>query len=354
MALPTELLDHILSFLQSDKPALRACAKSHPLLSQLTEPHLYAQISLWTCLQVHPPNPNLFGTSNLARLLSKSPRVVHYIRKLDISIYGKYFSLVERRLKEISAFLPRLLALKSISLSSDYSWERLPAYFCQAFWTALRSPSMQHVSISRVINFPLLNVLTREECKITQLTIHDRFYYNWSQSIRTPTKWSSPLESLCLKNCDRWFLNNVTTWLDKSGMQFRSLECSSAWNDSNTFPKLLTSSSNSLTSLDLDIELRKTRMFVVSLSSFGSSSSSQHSMTSDPSHLMSSIVHSTSSQSPYPPFHILCTLLSMPNLSMFPKLQLSLWEGGVSILPYLSSRNCSPATLPPIPHHFDI
>ena len=210
MALPTELLDHILSFLQSDKAALRACAESHPLLSQLTEPYLYAHISLWTCLQ--HPNSNHFGTSKLARLLSDSPRVVHYIRKLDISIYGKYLSTVDHRLKEISAFLPRLLELTSISLSSTYSWERLPAYFCQAFWTALRSPSVQHVSISRVINFPLLNVLTREECKITQLTIHDRFYYNWSQSIRTTTKWSSPLESLCLKNCDRWFLNNVTTW----------------------------------------------------------------------------------------------------------------------------------------------
>jgi len=48
MALPAELLDHILSFLQSDPETLKTCSESHPSLSQLAEPYLYAHVLLKT------------------------------------------------------------------------------------------------------------------------------------------------------------------------------------------------------------------------------------------------------------------------------------------------------------------
>jgi len=48
MALPAEILDHILSFLGSDTAALKRCSESHPSLCQLAERYLYSRILLTT------------------------------------------------------------------------------------------------------------------------------------------------------------------------------------------------------------------------------------------------------------------------------------------------------------------
>src|SRR6266542_256076 len=112
MALPVEILDHILSFLQSDPAALRACSESHPSLSQLAESHLYSQIVFKVNASFSYQTYSVF-----ANLLSKRPDIAQAIRDLKIQVYAHPSTErnVVRLLEEISSILPMLLVLKRIS-----------------------------------------------------------------------------------------------------------------------------------------------------------------------------------------------------------------------------------------------
>src|SRR6266704_3028743 len=131
MNLPAEILDYILSFLQSDPVALKASSQSHPLLSKLAEPYLYAHISLRTDDTL--PDHNL-GVFDLSKLLSDSPHLARYICSLHI-VFAKYESdgpdvQVNRHVEEISAILPILSALNTITLERiSGSPEQLPECF---------------------------------------------------------------------------------------------------------------------------------------------------------------------------------------------------------------------------------
>src|SRR6266498_3408781 len=110
MALPAEILSHILSFLQSDPAALKTCSESHPSLCQFAEPYLYSHFLLTTDNSSSKP-------ANLIELLTKRPYIVHYIRSLEIYVSDhENETKRRRRLKEISTILPKLLALRAITL----------------------------------------------------------------------------------------------------------------------------------------------------------------------------------------------------------------------------------------------
>ena len=47
MALPAELLDHILSFLKSDPEILETCSESHPLLCHTFGSDIFQYKRLW-------------------------------------------------------------------------------------------------------------------------------------------------------------------------------------------------------------------------------------------------------------------------------------------------------------------
>ena len=170
MNLPAEILDLILSFLQSDPVALRACCESHPSLSKLAEPYLYAHIYLRTDDMF--PEQNL-GVFDLSKLLSNSPHLVHYVFSLHI-VFVKYESdgpdVVNRHVEEISAILPLLSALKTITLKSDIFGgpRQLPECFTLVFLDCLCLPSMQKVRILNFYDIPSV------ECKpITRLPVRD-------------------------------------------------------------------------------------------------------------------------------------------------------------------------------------
>ena len=93
MALPAELLDHILSFLQSDPETLKSCSESHSPLSQLAEPYLYHHVLFKT-----DESEQLFKPENLAELLSKRPYIAHYIRSLEIRVGGSLNKKARRKL----------------------------------------------------------------------------------------------------------------------------------------------------------------------------------------------------------------------------------------------------------------
>ena len=158
MNLPAEILDHILSFLRSDPVALRACCESHPSLSKLAEPYLYARISLRTDDMFPEQNLSVF---DLSKLLSNSPHLVHYIFSLHIVFVGYQPDVqVNRHVEEISAILPLLSALRTITLERGRgSPGQLPESFTLVFMDCLLLPSMHKVRILNLDDIPLM------ECK---------------------------------------------------------------------------------------------------------------------------------------------------------------------------------------------
>jgi len=260
MNLPTEILNYILSYLQSDQAALKACIETHTRLSQLAERYLYADITLRTD---DLPTGN-FGTSNLARLLSDKPHLIHHIRHLVIGVVGLIKQDVFQHAEKIAAILPLLSSLRKITLRHfKYSWKELPDAFHRAFLECLHLPSMQDVRVSRVIDFPFMVVLSGECKSITRLTVQNCSCkrVTWGQphlkyDALYDRNRSAPFKSLCLENCNGIFLKIFLTWVEKRGLGFRSLEIF-PWNisDFDALPRVISRSSNSLTSLDLDIRL---------------------------------------------------------------------------------------------------
>ena len=269
MALPAELLDHILSFLQSDPETLKSCSESHSPLSQLAEPYLYHHVLLKT-----DESEQLFKPENLTELLSKRPYIAHYIRSLEIHVGGgRDKEAQQRRLEEISTILPYLLALKVVTLnhtpSPYFGWEAQPESFRQAFLDCLRLQTMQDVCIKQVYGFPFGSALNSRCKSIWSLTVSGGL---WRSSSNPPqisnldvdgllTNQGLPLKSLCIKSCGKSFLKGFAAWFATCGSQLQSLKFSSYERYAyDSLPMLLTSSSNSLTSLDIDLGLFRARM----------------------------------------------------------------------------------------------
>ena len=266
MALPVEILDHILSFLQSDPAALRACSESHPSLSQLAESHLYSQIVFKVNASFSYQTYSVF-----ANLLSKRPDIAQAIRDLKIQVYAHPSTErnVVRLLEEISSILPMLLVLKRISLYSystqKFGWPELPRNFRVAFLKCLRLPSMQGISLIYLTDFPFTSLLNNECKTIKNLTVNGHCLSKDIFQMDSPTgparlNQSISLESLsfCIPstaNVIQQFIAQVTTVI----VQLRSLKIGAMGNYS-LLSMLLSNYSNTLTSLSLDIEIRNLRM----------------------------------------------------------------------------------------------
>jgi len=267
MALPPEILDHILSFLQSDPAALKSCSESHPSLSQLAEPYLYAHVLLRT-----DDESQLFKPENLTELLSKRPYIVYYIRSLEIDVRNGHDKETRRCcLEEISTILPNLSALREITLdhssSPGFGWEAQPESFRRAFLDCFRSQTMQDVHVKHVLLFPFRSALNGE-CSIRSLTVRGGLWQrsnpNQINNLDSDGPFMNqgiPLKSLCIQLCGEEFLHGFVPWFATCRPQLHSLEFFSLDDRGyDSLPRLLTSSSNSLTSLDLNVELASTRM----------------------------------------------------------------------------------------------
>jgi len=233
MALPAELLDHILSFLQSDPETLKSCSESHSPLSQLAEPYLYHHVLFKT-----DESEQLFKPENLAELLSKRPYIAHYIRSLEIRVGGSLNKKARQRcLEEISTILPYLLALKVVTLnhapSPRIGWEAQPESFRQAFLDCLRLQTMQDICIKQVYSFPFGSALNGRCKSIRSLTVSGGI---WQSSSNPPqiynldldgllTNQGLPLKSLCIKSCGECLLRGFAAWFaTSSGKSEKNLE----------------------------------------------------------------------------------------------------------------------------------
>ena len=244
MSLPTDLLDLILSFLQEDHAALRVCAESHPILSQLAERYSYAHVTV---------DENTIIMSEIqvgARftvVLSTRPHIANYVRSLEVSISSPWRISFPQALPTVLSSLPCLTKIRLTS-NGSIGWWSLPETFRTTLIGAFHLPSMKGISIMHMHSFPLSAL---NGCNgVKDLTLGGcKFNVNM-----TPNDVDRLLlESLSIKDCGREFLDRLITWAPTRNL--RALELARFWyhSDYAKVPRLLSNSSNLLTFLSVDL-----------------------------------------------------------------------------------------------------
>jgi len=243
MSLPADVLDYILSFLESDFVTLKACSLAHPFLSQIAERYLYSTLKLQhggviacTGLQMSEFNQFLLNT----------PRIGSFVRTVVVQIRPELLSDPVH----ISSILQQLSLVKRVSLiqqdsRADLSWEKFPETFRQAFLKCLGLQSMKELSLESVTNFPL-SVL--KDCKTIKTLELDHSVVT-GDTLAHPLP---PIESLSLCGGQK-YLHKVLPWLEK--LNIRSLSFCGFLRDSkdsDVLSDLLACCANCLTTLDLN------------------------------------------------------------------------------------------------------
>ena len=261
MSLPNDLVDYILSFLQSDPVTLKKCAQSHPTLDKLSERYIYANITLCDDLV---PSKDL-RSREFTRILVKRPDIAKHVRSLTVRVSGNSgLEQDKARLSHLDSaafLLPALSGLTKLTIEEQpegwypFSWQTLPETFHQAFLHFIHAQGKKEVSICDVYFFPLswLN-----NCKNVRVTLEhcEETQYDRESTKDMLLSCSEPFEHLSVRSCSETCLENTTAWLQTHNL--RSLEYKvglGGVEESRTFlPQALVACSNSLTNLCLDMD----------------------------------------------------------------------------------------------------
>jgi len=246
MSLPDDVLDHILSFLQSDFHALKACSQSHPKFIPLVERHLYATVTLYDNNTI---SQNGLGTRQFISLLSDNPHIANYIRSLEVEVT---YDLIEsvQYLEDIASVLRMCSLLNKITLKQiPLGWAALPEAFRLAFLDCLHLSTMKAVCIIRVFGFPLKALEYAKNLK--RLTL-----CGWipdGNFIPEPSTYPL-LEDLSIQDCGGVTLGNVTIWPQWVQARNRSLEFLAPFDTIREVGQLqsLLSSCSNILNLNLD------------------------------------------------------------------------------------------------------
>ena len=254
MSLSNDILDYILSFLQSDLVTLKTCAKSHPTLSKLSERYIYAEVTL-----CDDRDTEGIRSSEFTEIVDKSPDIAKHVRSLTVLVV--HGTLLEEyvphvHVVRVACLLPMFsgltdLKIKGIDRSNCFGWPELPVMFQEAFLNFLHTRGKKTVTICRSSCFPLslLNDcenVTMDHCKDTQ--------YDKESTKDALLPCPGPFERLSLLRCSRACLESTVAWLQRHSLH--SLEFDGEWaiDDVGVFlPRALVACSNSLTKLCLDI-----------------------------------------------------------------------------------------------------
>ena len=248
--LPSDVIDYIFSFLQSDCATLRECSKSHPFLALLAERHLYVYIAL----QNHPTrnDPKLLP-SELLEVFAERPEILNNIvQGLSIELIPLQMAEMKRSLEDIASILsiagPRLRSI-TLTARSPVAWRNLDEAFQKAFLNCIRSPSVTEASLQDVVGFQLSELVGRRGLK--RLSLQGRF----RQTTGTFTVLFQPhpileLESLSL--CDFRPLRNIVYWEPLRNLRALDFH-SSKVGDFYALKTLLGHCSGSLTCLRVDL-----------------------------------------------------------------------------------------------------
>ncbi len=222
MSLPTDVVDYILSLLQSDIATLQTCAQSHPTLSELSECYIYANITL------HDDDKYIVNQEGhrlrirkFAQIITKNPNITNHVRSLKVyvaqNVYPELPKAMASYLNIVASTLPTFSRLKKITLSgfgrsSCISWRTLPETFCQAFQRLLHVQHMRDVSIFYASFLPLSLL---NNCK-TRLTLHFCIDGQYDKGSIEDQPYQ-PLEHLSIQCCYET-MKKITSWV-----QLRSL-----------------------------------------------------------------------------------------------------------------------------------
>ena len=240
MSLPDDVLDHILSFLQSDFRALKACSQSHPKFIHLVERHLYATVTLY--------DNNTIETRQFISLLSNNPHIANHIRSLEVEVTRDPIKSLQY-LEDIASVLRMCSLLNKITLKQiTFGWAALPEAFRLAFLDCLRLSSMKAVCIIYVSGFPLAAL--RDAKNLKRLTLR-----GWTPDHDFIPEHSihPSIEDLSIQDCKAVALEKVTTWVQAQNL--RSFEClgpCGTLGEVRQLQSLLSSCSNTLVNLNLD------------------------------------------------------------------------------------------------------
>ncbi|KAF9525888.1 hypothetical protein CPB83DRAFT_908855 [Crepidotus variabilis] len=169
MDTPTELLDHIFSFLRDDIASLRTSFSASKLLKQIAERHFYAHVKLSS---QEPGNNNSHQSTTLNQiqlenLLAERPHIAPYIKSIeaaiteaDIIFWKSNPSKDDTGGTVIST--PQLPSLQMFCISpydpwhhKRIVWDVIPSLL-RMFWENLiRLPTIEKIAIHKITGFPV-------------------------------------------------------------------------------------------------------------------------------------------------------------------------------------------------------
>jgi len=243
MQLSIEVVDHILSFLQSDPVSLKACYNSHPLLSQLAERHQFAHVVLD---DFNTRDTFGFESSEFTKIIHRRPHIAAYVRSIEMKV-------VEYS-QELSSILSMMTLLRKVKLYGGGQWQSIPEHFRQAFLDCTHLRSMEDVTIGRLSDFPLFALYNIKRLTLCQWLDYE---YPPNTTMDDSVAHKFQLDSLSLTDFERDSLRKVIAWLPSC--TFRSLETSVDADyrlDDLPYQGLLDNCSNSLTDLQLSFGSR--------------------------------------------------------------------------------------------------
>ena len=260
MSLPNDLIDYILSFLQSDLDTLQKCAQSHSTLHKLSERYFYADI----VLRDHFGREGIL-TIEFMQLLAKRPDIAKHVRCLTVRMsYGT--SPTGYHIKGVASLLPTFSGLTNFIIKGSYlydcpfkskiTWPHLHGMFQEAFLDFLHTQGKKKVTVCDAVGFPLSLLNNCENVRMTLHRCKDTQYDNESTE-DVSLSCRKPFEHLSLVCCSETCLKSTTAWLQTRSL--RSLEYQ-GWPQSNdkeirqSLPRVLVACSHSLTNLCLHIE----------------------------------------------------------------------------------------------------
>jgi hypothetical protein len=173
MQLSVEILDHIFSFLEPLGPhrkTLIACSKD-PVLSPIVERHLYCHVNVDINGGLDMNSNYAFELDHLSKLVSEDPRILYYVRILQIRVQYDLPWRQHSDMKRLDEFANTLLmfpALQCITLASHQNWI-WPNVFRAALEDRLNLPTVKEFYLAGG-NMPYFSFL--DNCKnIRKLTL---------------------------------------------------------------------------------------------------------------------------------------------------------------------------------------
>jgi len=251
MCFPDDVVDYILSFLQSDLYTLKQCAQSHSTLSKLSERHIYANVIL--CDDFFAVRHSI-ATSEFIKILGSWPGIAKHVRSLTIRVETHGQMLMSEHLCGVASLLPTFSGLNDLEIKTFngcFSWPRLPCMFHQSFLDFLRSQGKKKVWICGAQHFPLSLLDT---CKNVKVTLDKCEYTQYDKGSNTKDMSLEPFEHLSLLRCSEACLESVIAWPRIRSLH--SLEYRVGWcgeEPRNILPRMIVACSNSLTNFCLDI-----------------------------------------------------------------------------------------------------